>query len=175
MKNTSYILLAISLLLLGGCAGLSDSVVTTVTDQAGKVTKTVAGASIAKEQVVHKTLQADTRGYYTALGTSGSKMEVTGYQEIDLADGSKGYLPLISATFREAPKRNSTLPTSPSIHPGWHFGEVVVESALTYGLADIIAGVTKKALDSSQTKYYGDYNYNPQTAAPYVVNPVVVQ
>ena len=170
-------LLIVPFLFLTGCGGMSPLTVTEeMLDSGGnvvsKTTSTVADASVAKERIVHKTLQVDTEGYYAALGLSGSKMEVTGYQEMVLADGSKGYLPLISSSFREAPKRNTALPTAPSIHPIWHFGESVVKASLTYGIADILAGVTEKAFDSAQTKYYGDYN--PQTAEPYIVEPLVV-
>ena len=160
---------------LGGCSGLSDNLITTVTDEFGNVTETVAGASIAKEQIVHGTLKADVDGYYTALGDSGSKMGVDGYQEIVLKDGSKAYLPLMTASFKEAPKRNANLPTAPSEHPVWRFGEKVVDGALSYGLAFLLNDFGKEALGGAQTKYYGDYNYNPQTATPFIVDPVVVQ
>jgi uncharacterized protein YceK len=167
----------LSLLLLSGCSSMSPLTITTeLLDSAGnvvsKTTDTVADASVAKEKIIHKTLQTDTAGYYAALEKSGAVFEVTGYQEIALADGSKGYLPMTKTSFKEAPNRNTTLPTSPSIHPGWHFAEKVSGDLLTFGLADLTAGVLDTAFDSAQTKYYG--NYNPQTAAPYIVEPTVI-
>ena len=173
-KKLSRMLLvmAVTLLFLSGCASLSDNLITTVTDEFGVVTETVAGASVAKEQIVHATLQADVAGYYAAMKESGSNMGVDGYQEITLKDGSKAYLPLITASFKEAPKRNTNLPTSPSEHPAWRFGEKVVDAGLKYGLAFLLADFGKEAIGGAQTKYYGDYN--PQTAEPYIVMPEVI-
>ena len=159
-------------LLLSGCAGMSDTLVTTVTDGFGRDVETVAGASIAKEQIIHSTLKADVEGYYKALEASGAKVEVTGFYEVPLADGKTGYLPLLVATAKEAPARNINLPTAPSEHPGWRFGGKVVDAGLSFGLGWLLNDFGQAALGGAQTKYYGDYN--PQTAEPFVVFPEIV-
>jgi hypothetical protein len=171
-------LILITALFLPGCGSISPLTVTTETlDSAGnvisKTTETIASASVAKEQTVHKTLQLDTKGYYTAVEKAGAKFEITGYQEYLPKDGVVMMLPKFAATFRPTPVRNIRLPTAPSVHPVWHLGEVVADKGLTYGLADLTAGVLGNAFDAAQTKYYGDYN--PQTAPPYIVNPVVIE
>lgn len=161
---------------VSGCAGMSDTVITTLTDTAGNVTETVTGASIAKELAVHKTLQADVNGYYEALVKSGSKMEVTGYQEVAIRDGSKFYLPLMSATFSEAPKRNTTLPTAPSVHPAWKTGEKLISAGLwAFGIheaADVFsAAINRPAyefgdnnnIQNSFDKSGGDQNFKGST------------
>lgn len=154
------------MLLFSGCASVSDTVVTTVTEASGQVTETVAGASIAKEQAVHETLQVDTTGYYTALAASGSKMKVDGYQEVVMKDGSKMYLPLMSASFTEAPKRSTNLPTAPSVHPAWGFAERTLGQVAKYGMMGYgiheLSGVLEAGFDAAGNTF-GD-NANVQNS-----------
>lgn len=144
--------------MLGGCASMSETVVTTVTETTGQVTETVASASIAKEQAVHSTLQTEESGYYRALPKTGSKMGVTAYQEILLSDGSKAFLPLMTATFIEAPKRNTSLPTSPSVHPVWGVAKDAVKYGfLAYGVHEV-SGLVSSLADGNGVEVTGDSN-----------------
>jgi hypothetical protein len=162
-------------LTLSSCSMTPMTITSDMVDSAGAVvgttTKVIADSSVAKEQIVHDTLQADINGYYEGVKAAGTKVDITGWEEKTTPEGVKYNLPLITISVKEAPRRSTMLPTSPSVHPLWHFGEVFVKGALTYGLADLAAGTLETAFDSSQTKYYGDYNYNPQTATPYVYTP----
>lgn len=162
MKNLWLFLVSVSLLFFGGCASMSDTVTTTITKTTGEVVTTVAGSSIAKEQAVHTTLQADVVGYYKAIAKSGAKMEVAGYQEVINPDGSKLYLPLMTASFIEAPKRNTNLPTEPSVHPAWKTGEKLISAGLwAFGIHEA-ANVFESAMNRPAYEF-GD-NANVQNS-----------
>lgn len=153
------LLLFLPLLFLVGCAGMSDKVVTTVTDTAGNVTETVAGSSIAKERAVHKTLQNESTGYYKALSKTGSKMGIVSFQEISLPDGSKAFLPLITVSFIEAPARNTHLPTKPSDHPVWGVVQNVAKYGfMAYGVHEVSGLVSSLVSGASGIEINGDSN-----------------
>jgi uncharacterized protein YceK len=160
--NTKILVPLLMVLSLSGCASMSDTVTTTITKTSGEVVTTVAGASIAKEQAVHDTLQEDVKGYYKALAKSGSQMKVDAYQEVVAADGSKIYLPLMSASFIEAPKRSANLPTAPSVHPAWGFAERTLGQVAKYGMIGYgiheVSGVLEAGFDAAGNTFGDDAN-----------------
>lgn len=141
-------------------------------DTINKVTGTISDASTIKEVTVHQTLQARDRAYVKAHKESGfhvafKMQEVTPGVFVQVMD---------DVSFREAPRFEQPLPTAPSEHPVWRTAERLggkfVDTWLYWTGITEFADIQKKSLEAAQPKYYG--NFQPQTAAPYIVEPTVV-
>lgn len=163
------------LLLLSGC-GKDGSIALQPIQVDGetidKVSGTISDASTIKEVTVHQTLQARDRAYVKAHKDSGFRVkfkmqEVTPGVFVQVMD---------DVSFREAPRFEQPLPTAPSEHPLWRtvdrLGGKALDTWLWWTGITEFAEVQKRSIDAAQPKYFG--NYNPQTAAPYIVEPQVV-
>lgn len=165
----------LALFLLSGCA--SDGSVSLsslpIGDEAvTKLSGNITDASTIKETVVHQSLQNRDRAYTKAHKESGFRVK---FKMEQVSPGV--YVQVMEdVSFREAPRFEQPLPTAPSEHPLWktldRLGGKAMDTVLWWkGIAEV-ADVQKHSLDAAQTKYFGDYN--PQTAAPYIVEPTVV-
>lgn len=162
-------------LLLSGC-GKDGSITLTPIQLDGesinKFSGTISDASTIKEMTVHQTLQARDRAYAKAHKESGTKIK------FKLQEVTPGvYVQVIDElSTRESPRFEQPLPTAPSEHPVWktvdRLGGKALDTWLWWTGITEVADVQKHSLDAAQTKYYG--NYNPQTAAPYIVEPTIV-
>lgn len=184
MKN--LIITALAVLSLSGCAYDSGSLdmgeVKIEGEPATTVTGQIKDASVQKEALYGQMRQNRDNKQKAMYDKSGFKqtwkrvekktvMKING-QEIVME--STEYLPEVE--FREAPRFDQPLPTGPSEHPVWRFGEKVIDKGvdgfLWFTGIKQLGSVLKGAQDTAQPKYYGDYN--PQTAEPYVVYPEIV-
>jgi len=167
------ILLAVLILGLGGCAGSGGfiPVPEDVIDAAGVHTVKIAGytkdASVAKEEAVMRTLRWRDTQYQKAYAESGFELE---FAMVNI-NGASAYLPK-KISYREAPKFDQPLPTTPSEHPVWKTSGDIVKTIAKYGmigwLGSEFAGVMKSGYENVGTHYNGPYqpvsdSYNPTT------------
>lgn len=170
-------LIALALLLqLSGCgdSGIMNITKLPISDEtvmgiSGNITDT----SVQKEAL------------YTKMRTDRDKLQSKMYAQsgfnvkfklVEVSPGVKIQM-MEEVSFKESPRFEQPLPEGPSIHPAWKFGERVLTKGMDtfLGWTGITAAkdVLTDKVDASQPKYYG--SYNPQTAQPYIVNPVIVQ
>lgn len=170
-----FLLVVVMVIGFSGCA--KDGTVTLTSlpigdDAVTKISGDISDASTIKEVTVHQTLQARDRAYAKAHKESGFRVK---FKMEQVSPGV--YVQVMEdVSFRESPRFEQQLPTTPSEHPLWRtaerLGGKAMDTVLWWkGIAEV-ADVQKHSLDAAQTKYYG--SYNPQTAAPYVVEPKVV-
>lgn len=160
-----------TILFLGGCAQVSDTAALKIFDESGKIVAELTGAAIQRDYLYTQQHIKRDEVYRKSYAKSGSIME---YGNVTLADGSSAYLPT-KVTFRDMPHFQQNLETRPPDHRGWQTADKIVDGLTTFGLGFLVADFGKSALSGASTQYHGDYNYNPQTAEPYIVNPVVVE
>ncbi len=183
----SFILLAIALLFMCGCAGSGGLVPVNdvMINEAGDIVEKTAGytkdASIAKETAVLNAHNLRTSAKLKAYSSEGFKLKWVKVEKTYFFPGMEKPLTI----FEQLPEVSykaplvfaQALPMEPSKHPVWGLAGKVTDGVFSLGGTWVKwyfgSEVAKNALDSSQIKYYGDYN--PQTAAPYVVEPTVIQ
>jgi hypothetical protein len=175
--------------LLSGCSGKGGLVpVSDVSiNKAGDVIETTAGytkdASIAKEIAVLNAHNTRTLVRGKAYKNEGFKMEWVSVEKTVFYPGMKEPITIKEAmpkvSYKAPLQFNQPLPMEPSKHPVWEFAGKVADGAFSLGGTFVKwsygSDVVKSAWDRSAPQYNGDYNYNPQTAEPYIVNPVVVE
>lgn len=184
-KSWLFLLLAVAVF-LGGCAGGGLVPISDVgLNEAGDIVEKTAGytkdASIAKETAVLNAHNLRTSAKLKAYSSEGFKLEWVKVEKTYFFPGMAEPVTMTEQLPEVSYKAPLTfaqvLPMKPSVHPVWNFAETVADGAFSLGGTYIKwflgSDVAKDVLDSSQQKFYGDYN--PQTAAPYVVNPVVVE
>jgi hypothetical protein len=167
---------AISLVFLTGCwsGGVMDIAKLPVSDEAiTDITGSVTDTSVQKEAIYASMVKSRDLRYKQMYEKSGFNVK---FKLVEVSPGVKIQM-MEEVSFKETPRFEQPLPTGPSEHPAWRFGEKV----LTKGMDTFLwwSGITaaKDILtdktEAAQPKYYGDYN--PQTAAPYIVEPTVIQ
>ena len=130
----------------------------------------IKDASIAKEAIVHKTLQERDAAYMVAYQLSGTKIE---FEMKEVMPGI--YMQTIkSLNSRESPHFRGELPTQPSIHPVWGPVNKGMDLAAKVGMFWIGADFLKDAWSNSAPQYNGPYNSYNQTAEPFIVEPIVI-
>jgi len=169
-----YFVVVICFILSGcGSGGVMDVSKLPVSDETiTSITGSITDTSVQKEALYTDMVKNRDKLYRSMYAQSGFNVK---FKLVEVAPGVKIQM-MEEVTFRESPRFEQQLPTGPSEHPVWRFGEKV----LVKGMDTFLwwTGITQlfnsqnKALDSTQTKYYG--NYNPQTAAPYIVEPMVI-
>ena len=171
----SLLLSCIFVILLAGCgdSGIMNITKLPVSDETVLgIAGNVKDASVQKEIVVHQTLQKRDAMYAKMYKESGFSVE---FELVEVSPGMKVQV-MKKVQFREAPKFDSHLLTAPSEHPMWGVLKSTIKDAkegfMFYTGIQALDSILGKSLDSAQPKYYGDYN--PQTAAPYVVYPEIV-
>lgn len=164
-----YLLLLLPLLLFG-CAdyvpvagslvGMADDSVVYIKD-----------ASIAKEALVHQTLQNRDKEYGKAYKLSGT--EIT-FAMKEVMPGI--WLQVIESVASKAPPEfTGDLPTAPSVHPVWATVNKGLDVAAKVGMFWIGADALTDMWTRSAPQYNGPYQSYNQTADPFVVDPVIVE
>lgn len=165
-------------LVLSGCGsgGVMDISKLPISDESiVEVTGTITDTSVQKEALFTGMVRNRDRLHAKMYAQSGFNVK---FKLVEVAPGVKIQM-MEEVSFKEAPRFEQPLPTGPSEHPAWRFGEkVLVKGMETFlwwtGITEVFNS-HNQALDSAQTKYYG--NYNPQTAAPYIVEqpaPIII-
>lgn len=163
MKQGIVWLAVVACLALSGCAGGSVPITEEVFDEAGDVvkvtTKYVADASVAKETVVHQTLQNRDRMIAKDAKDSGMKME---WETVEETIQMPGQAPIVmkrampKITYRERGQFNQKLPTQPSVHPGYATAERIVDKVVNGTIIGLGitegADVVKAAIGSAGNK-----------------------
>jgi hypothetical protein len=176
--------LVASVILLSSCA-MPQQTVEKIIDETGAVTSTIttttAEASEFKEQQVHETLRNRDNNIQKDNAKPSMVMEWQAVEETVFYPGMaapltvKKSMPKITVTEKKEYKQ--PLPIEPSRHPAWASLDNAVNKGtdLTKWLVGMIEGFDYLSDQSKNvgTKYYGDYA--PQTAQPFVVDPVIVQ
>lgn len=175
----TIMLVAIALLLLGGCA--ETSIVTKIIEN-GKVVKEVitpvANATVKREKSLN--------GLKESIAQHAADAHKTGVIEVntrlvkrtvsfDEHTFSWQEMAIDKVVYHGEYKPHVNVPMVLPDHPVWKTTREISKDILTFGIADLTAKVLNKSFDTSNPKYHGDYSYNPQTAEPYIVNPVVIE
>ena len=164
-----YLLLLLPLLLTG-CGASYVPIAGDLVGMADDSVVFIKDASIAKEAIVHRTLQERDAAYALAYELSGTKIE---FEMQEVMPGI--YMQTIkSLTSREAPHFRGELPTQPSIHPVWGTVNAGMDLAAKVGMFWIGADFLKEAWQNSAPQYSGPYNSYNQTAEPFIVRPEIV-
>lgn len=176
MKNIiSLVVLAIA---LSGCGSgdvmnisklpISDEIVT-------EVTGSITDSSVQKEALYTNMVKNRDRAYVKMYAQSGVNIK---FKLVEVSPGVKIQV-MEELTIRETPRFQQDLPTGPSEHPVWRFGEKVLtkgfDTFLWWTGIDAGKAILTESIKSAQPRYYGDYN--PQTAAPFVVEqpaPIII-
>jgi len=150
--------------LVSGCAGTAIPVTEEILDEAGNVIKTttryVADSSVAKEEMVHKTLQNRDKQIVEDGKNSGFSAE---FELVDAAPGLKIQV-MKKVSYSERGRFEQQLPTEPSAHPAWktieRLGVKVIDGTII-GMG-INAGkeVLQDAVAKKDNQYLGDVQYN---------------
>ena len=189
MKTLITIIALASMLVLSGCAsnGGLIPVSDTSINKAGEVIETTAGytrdASVAKEAAVLNAHNLRTAAKANSYKTEGFKLEWVAVKKTYFFPGMEKPIELTEqmpkVTYKAPLVFAQPLPMEPSRHPVWKFAGKVADGVFSLGGTWVKwyfgSDVAKDYVSKSNPQYYGDYNYNPQTAEPYVVNPVVVE
>ena len=156
------------LLVLGGCASMTDNAITTVIEEAGKITTTFTGDAVQRDLAyMDRGKHRDTQEQ-KMYDDSGVSME---YQLVSLGGGATAYLPK-SISVRAPHTWQQDIETRPPDHRGWATLDKGL-NVLSNGLLGYFIGDAFKTVsDNTVTRYNGDYNY--QTAEPYIVEPTIV-
>lgn len=166
------------LILLTGCGsgGVMDISKLPISDESVvEVTGTITDTSVQKEALFTGMVRNRDRLQAKMYEKSGFNVK---FKLVEVSPGVKIQM-MEEVSFKESPRFEQPLPTGPSEHPAWRFGEKVLTKGMdTFlwwtGITEF-ASMSKHSTDAAQTKYYGDYN--PQTAAPYIVEqpaPIIV-
>lgn len=140
----------------------------TITEITGSITDT----SVQKEALFTNMVKNRDRLQSKMYAQSGFSVE---FELVEVSPGVKVQV-MKKVAFKETPRFEQPLPTGPSVHPAWKTADNLVDKTMQGILW--YTGLTQlgKVLENGQNKatpqYYG--NYNPQTAEPYIVNPVIV-
>lgn len=187
MKTIVAAMFAIAL--LSGCAGSGGLIPVTdvMVNEAGDIVEQTAGytkdASIAKEAAVLNAHNTRTLARLDAYKDEGFKLEWVAVEKTYFFPGMEKPITvteqLPEVSYKAPLVFDQPLPMKPSVHPVWGFAETVADGVFSLGGTWVKwyfgSDVAKSALDGAASQYHGDYNYNPQTAQPYIVNPVVVE
>lgn len=153
----SLFLSSLVALFMTGCATQGFIPLTdTQIDAAGNLIEKPIGAtrdaSVAKEHEVHQTLRNRDQQYRKAYEKSGFSMS---YEQHEI-NGVVVMLPIME--FKEAPRFEQPLPTKPSEHPVWRFGEKVMDRGLAAFGIDRLYRFGKSAIDGAgdHRVYQGD-------------------
>ncbi len=172
MKQRFKVIFLCLFLALGltGCLGTKEAQVATVKffDESGKVVTELSGAAVERDFLyTNQHIQRDKQ-YVSAFKDSGVTVKM-GMVEIN---GAPAYVPT-EYSIRGTPHFQQNLETRPPDHRGWASFDNIVNKATIFGLGRLVNDYGKASLAGAQTKYYGDYN--PQTAKPYIVEPMVIE
>ena len=173
MKKLIILLL---LMQLSGCgdSGIMNITKLPISDEAVMgISGNITDTSVQKEALYSKMRTDRDKLQLKMYAQSGFNVK---FKLIEVSPGVKIQM-MEEVSFKESPKFEQPLPDGPSIHPAWKFGERVLTKGMDTFLGWTAIGAAKDVLtdkvDASQPKYYGPYS--PQTAQPYIVNPVIVQ
>ncbi len=137
---------------------------------AGESVVYIKDASIAKEAIVHKTLQNRDDEYAKAYKESGTQI-VFAMKEV--MPGV--WLQVIeSVTSKAPPEFTGNLPTEPSIHPVWGAVNKGLDVAAKVGMFWLGAEALTDMWKRSAPQYDGPYQSYNSTAEPFIVEPVIV-
>jgi len=172
MKKVFALVLVV---MLSGCGsgGVMDISKLPMSDEAiTEVTGSITDTSVQKEAIFSSMVKNRDRLYAKMYEKSGFSVK---FKLVEVSPGVKIQM-MEEMSVKEAPRFEQPLPAGPSEHPGWRVGEKV----LTKGMDTFLwwTGITaakdilNAKTEAAQPKYYGDYN--PQTAAPYIVEPTIV-
>ena len=163
MKTVIFLLTAA---MLSGCAGIGGEALTTITDTITGSTTVIAGTAAQRDALyMNRGNHRDSQDK-AMYKLSGVNIE---NEMVILADGSMAYLPK-TITVRAPHVWGQNIETRPPDHRGWRTADKALDvlgtGLIGYFLSDAYKGKT------TGTVYKGDYN--PQTAAPYIVYPEIV-
>lgn len=172
------VLSLVLLILLAGCGsgGVMDISKLPVSDETiTEVTGSITDTSVQKEALFTNMVKNRDRTYAKMYAQSGFNVK---FKLVEVTPGVKIQM-MEEVTFRESPRFEQPLPTGPSEHPAWKFGEKVLTKSMDTFLwwtgIDAAKAVFSESIKSAQPRYYGDYN--PQTAAPFIVEqpaPIII-
>lgn len=143
----------------GDLVGMADESVVYIKD-----------ASIAKEALIHQTLQNRDQLYKESYALSGTTIA---FKMLEVMPGV--FVQVIDKVESKSPPEfKGELPLQPSIHPVWATVNKVVEVAGKVGMFWIGVDGAKALWESSAPRYEGPYNSYNQTAEPFIVEPVII-
>jgi hypothetical protein len=164
--------------LLAGCGsgGVMDISKLPVSDETiTEITGSITDTSVQKEALFTNMVKNRDRLYSKMYAQSGFSVK---FKLVEVSPGVKIQM-MEEVSFRETPRFQQDLPTGPSEHPVWRFGERVLakgfDTFLWWTGIDAMKEIANTSIKNSQPRYYGDYN--PQTAAPYFVEqppPIII-
>jgi hypothetical protein len=171
-------LLLFFILILSGCGngGMMNVIKLPVSDETiTEVTGSITDTSVQKEALYTNMVKNRDRAYAKMYAQSGFHVK---FKLVEVAPGVKIQM-MDEVSFKEAPRFQQDLTAGPSEHPVWRFGEKVLvkgfDTFLWWTGIDAAKTVFSESIKSAQPRYYGDYN--PQTAAPFVVEqppPIII-
>ena len=172
------VLSLVFLTLLSGCGsgGVMNITSLPVSDETIMgVTGSITDTSVQKEALYTAMVRERDKAYAKMYAKSGFNVR---FKLVEVAPGVKIQM-MEEVSFKESPRFEQPLPTGPSEHPAWKFGEKVLvkgmDTFLWWTGIDAAKAVFSESIKSAQPMYYG--NYNPQTAAPYIVEqpaPIII-
>ena len=145
------------LILLCSCSAtqLMEIPLDSMVEGAKEGVKVIGDSSVAKEAIVHKTIQSYHKAKRKMYDKSGIKISFN----IVKKKGLMVILPDI--TYREKPELEAP-PIAPSVHPVWPMVNNVLDKGLTYGFGylavDSVVGAFKALGTQASNAFYGDAN-----------------
>ena len=155
-----FLLLAITLLFLGGCA--SQKALTTVVEEAGKITTTFTGAAVQRDIVYMDRGKHRDSMQKDMYGKSGVVME---YELVKFSETYSAWLPK-KITVRAPNTWMQKIALRPPDHRGWDTldkGLGIVGHGVMGHFLNEILGTSNSA---ATPKYGGDYIWNPTNRCP---------
>lgn len=180
MSQLLFVLLILTTALIQGCSSSALNVNPDKELMLG-ITGSITDTSVQKEAIFYKGRTDYLKTYsamYKESGFSTSYEKVTETFTVTV-DGKavtvvqEKHLPTFK--YKDKPELQA-MPSGPSEHPFWKFaGKFVdkgLETLLWWTGINRAADVADTLAKQSSPQYYG--NYNPQTAAPYIVQPEII-
>ena len=165
-----YLLLLLPLL-LSGCGASYVPIAGDLVGMADDSVVFIKDASIAKEAMVHQTLQNRDKEYGKAYKLSGTEIK---FAMKEVMPGI--WLQVIESVASKAPPEFAgDLPTAPSVHPVWAAVGKGLDVAAKVSLFWIGAEALTTMWERSAPQYNGPYQSYNQTAEPYIVEPLIVK
>ena len=172
---STVLFLIVALAFLSGCGsggGMNVAKLPVSDDTVLGITGDITDASVQKEALYLQARVTRDKAYKSMYAQSGFSVE---FEMVEVSPGVKVQT-MKKVQFREAPRFDQPLPDGPSEHPAWRLANNVVDKGTNAFLwwTGIPEGASllKDGWSRTAPQYHGDYN--PQTAAPYIVSPEIV-
>lgn len=170
------------LFMLPGCGAINpvtitDSMVNEAGDTIGTAIVETSDVDVVRSTNFSKMRMNRDNVQARAHKSEGFQME---FVMVDFGNGNKAYMPK-SISYKPELRFQDPMPQQEMVNPIY-----AATRDITLGFFDVVlkgfgiwtlGEAHKNSVDSAQPKYGKDYNYNSfnQTAAPFVVDPVIVQ